>query len=90
MDNVMQAARIRHYLETGEADADPQGWPGANFLEQARNQHAALSTALIADSCAAQQIEPRLTPPVSTRIRDASHQAPIATPRGSVAGAGAQ
>lgn len=49
MDNATQAARIRHYLETGEADADPRAWPGANFLEQARYQHAALSSALIAE-----------------------------------------
>jgi hypothetical protein len=49
MDDVTQAARIRHYLQTGEADIDPQGWPGANCFEQARYQHAALSSALIAE-----------------------------------------
>jgi len=49
MDDVTQAARIRHYVETGKADIDPQGWPGANVFEQARNQHAALSSALIAE-----------------------------------------
>jgi len=49
MDNATEAARIRHYLETGEADADPRAWPGANVLEQARYQHAALSSGLIAE-----------------------------------------
>ncbi len=49
MDDVTQAARICHYLETGEADADPRGWPGANIIEQGRAQHAALNGALIAE-----------------------------------------
>lgn len=49
MEAVTQAAHIRHYLETGEADADPREWPGANFIEQAQTQHAALSGALIAE-----------------------------------------
>lgn len=49
MDDVTQAARIRHYLETGEADADPRGWPGANIIEQGQTQHVALSSALIAE-----------------------------------------
>jgi hypothetical protein len=49
MDDMTQAARIRHYLETGEADADPRAWPGANFLDQAHTQHVALRSALIAE-----------------------------------------
>ena len=49
MDSATRAAWIRHYLETGEADADPRGSPGANIVEQAQTQHAALSGALIAE-----------------------------------------
>jgi len=49
MDDETEAARIRHYLETGEADLDPREWPGVNIFEQGRNQHAALSGALIAE-----------------------------------------
>jgi hypothetical protein len=49
MDDETQAAQIRHYLETGAADAAVCGWPGANIFEQARTQHAALMTALIAE-----------------------------------------
>ena len=49
MDDVTQAEQIRRYVETGEADIDPQGWPGANISEQGQNQHAALSGALIAE-----------------------------------------
>src|SRR5512146_57953 len=49
MDDETEAARIRHYPETGEADLDPREWPGVNIFEQGRNQHAALSGALIAE-----------------------------------------
>jgi hypothetical protein len=49
VDNDTQVAHIRRYLETGQADADPRGWPGANIIEQGRAQHAALSGALIAE-----------------------------------------
>jgi hypothetical protein len=36
-------------LKTGEADTDPREWPDANIIEKGRNQHAALSTPLIAE-----------------------------------------
>jgi hypothetical protein len=49
MDSATRAAWIRHYIETGEGDADLRGWPGANIVEQAQTQHAALSGALIAE-----------------------------------------
>lgn len=64
MDDVTQAARIRYYLETGEADADPREWPGANIIEQGQAQHAALSSALIVEvrRLAAGAVPPVLPP----------------------------
>ena len=49
MDDLTQCAHIQHYLATGEADADPRKWLGANIIEKGRTQHAALSGALIAE-----------------------------------------
>ena len=54
-----QAAQIRRYLESGEADVDPLEWPGANIIEQGRTQHATLTGALIAEvRCRATGAEP--------------------------------
>lgn len=49
-DDFLRSAAIRHYLATGEQDADFPGW-GSNFLEAARNGSAALREALVAEVC---------------------------------------
>ncbi len=76
---MTQAAQIRHYLETGEADADPQGWPGTNFFERARNLHGALSSALIAEvhRRAAGTVPPPLPPGLDLAAFNRGRVAPM-------------
>jgi hypothetical protein len=46
---MTREAAIRRYLDAGEYDANPRGWPGQHYVDRERAQHAALKGALIAE-----------------------------------------